>query len=153
MNKKELDKIWKNAIRPDSESLDGEYRVDIVSGLGFLPSKFVKSWTKTIATPSKREGSIGQMTRGFNTINGDKMGEFTVYQYFKEECVELFYNQPGNSELWRGLKDHVRQTDDNTLIGKIYFKIWNGLGPIKWWSGYRFQGYFTLTKIMEWGRR
>lgn len=140
MTQNKLNKMWEKATLPDIETLDGKYTVSIASGVGWLPAKFINTWTKIIYTLTTKDG-FGCMPKGFNIVNHKKTGKFTVFTDLDNRCLELFYNNtPSNPKFWRQCKDYVRRVDDKALLGKIYFRFW---------KKYRFVGFFILTKIRQ----
>ena len=134
MNKKQLDKMWKEASIPEAHKLAGWYEVKILSGPGLIAGFFVKRWMKVFHT-----------NFGNNCVDGSKEGFFVLSQM--KDSIVLDYGLQDNPPHWRRVLDYVRRVDDKTLIGKLNIKWWHGIGPIKWRTEYRFAGYFTLTLI------
>ena len=134
MNKKKLDKMWEEASIPQADKLSAWYEVKILSGPGRVLGLFVKRWLKVFHTNS-----------GNNCVDSNKEGFFALHQ--TKDAVVLDYNLPDNSPHWRRVKDYIRRVDDKTLIGRLNIKWWGSFDMFKWRSEYRFQGYFSLTKM------
>ena len=115
---------WQMATAPDLEDLQGEFKVEILTGF-FKQINTTKEWSKKMN---------GQM--GHNIRDGKKGGVFI--QYHRGSSTLLDYNVRNNSFLWRRLVDLVRKISEGKYLGKIYIK---GLGK------YSFAGYFSLTKV------
>jgi len=134
-NKEKLDEIFKAASVPDIAEFDGEYEVDMLTG---LPSLKRMSHRKKFYA---RDGKI----RGHNILfKSLKWGRFFLEEGVCEDmnflkAAKINYNGGGNSFLTKSIRDFVRRAEGNKLyLGRFYVKIGKKL---------LFLGYFSLKKI------
>lgn len=131
-NNAQLEKIFKEASLADVSRLDGEYYVDMLTGI--LPSIRRFSHRKFFYHEN------GQ-TFGCNIIFNDiKWGYFFVETQKIGDSLQtvINYRHPKNSFLTNKIRDYIRCVEED----KIYIGRFNYLlnGKI------RFLGYFSLRK-------
>ena len=131
MTTKDLDIQWQEAIVPFVENMEGQFRVDILSGIFRLWACQFHTWTKKIT-------GIAGFNLQRSSFDLKMCGYFGLWKL--REFVQLDYSDKRNSKTWRRLEDHVKQVNPDYFLGKIYMEIW---------GKNRFMGYFSLTRIED----
>ncbi len=145
-NKKKLDEIFRSAEAPEVSEFNGEYEVDMLTG---LPSLKKISHRKKFY---ERDGKIS----GYNIVFKNlKWGRFFLEEGACEDMgsprtinpvrrelsngVKINYNRGENSFLTKHIRDFVRRVErDKLYLGRFYYKLGKKL---------LFLGYFSLKKI------
>lgn len=132
--KKQLDELFRESAAPEPELLDGEYAVDMLSG---VPSLKIFGHKKIF----RKEGNriVGRNVI-FQKIN---WGYFFLEksEYGGAKTCLINYNAEKNGFLSKRIRDHIRYDAKNDIfIGRFNLKFFGRLF---------FLGYFSLNKIVR----
>jgi hypothetical protein len=129
-DRRQLSEVFEGGVVPASDELQGEYAVEILTGI--VPNGRRFGHRKRFAI----EQGVRQT---YNVLFRDwRFGHFRVRDPEPDESWAVFdYNDERNTVL-RRMRDHVRRIDDGAYLGKYNFFIGGRL---------RFVGFFSMIKM------
>lgn len=129
-NNRKLNEIFKNARTPDIFEFNGEYFVNMLTGIPSLKRFFHRK----VFYPKNNK------ILGYNLFfNNMKWGSFFLEQrsYNEGKVIVINYDKKENSFITDKIRDYVRRVDKEIYLGRFNYLFFGK--PL-------FLGYFSLTK-------
>jgi len=132
-NARQLEALFREAAAPLPHEFQGEYAVDMLTGLPSL------KW----AGHRKRFFELGGRPSGHNVLLGGwvwgrfALGASACWDMDGLPAVLIDYGRAGNSSVSRPMRDYVRRIEPGRYLGRLYYSVRGRL-----W----FLGFFSLEK-------